>query len=194
MRIKQDMPISKFINVKEDKNGVLKSISFEHADTFNFAFDIVDAIADREPDRRAMIHISSDGKERIYTFGDMKKHSARIANYLSFIGIKKGDRVMLVLKRHYQFWFAILALHKIGAVAVPATNMLLKSDFEYRFKKGNIDAILCTADGYSSGGWNNCNVIMVLKQDEASEHVLEVKMAEGSEDKAFTILSIGYSE
>ena len=147
MRIKKDMPISRFINVKEDKNGVLKSISFEHADAFNFAFDIVDAIADREPDRRAMIHISSDGKERIYTFGDMKKHSSRIANYLSFLGIKKGDRVMLVLKRHYQFWFAILALHKIGAVAVPATNMLLKSDFEYRFKKGNIDAILCTADG-----------------------------------------------
>ena len=60
-------------------------------------------MADKEPDRRAMIHISADGRERVYTFGDMKKHSARIANYLTFIGIKKGDRVMLVLKRHYQF-------------------------------------------------------------------------------------------
>ena len=107
----------------------------------------MDAIAEREPDRRAMIHISKHGTERIYTFGDMKRHSARVANYLSFLGIEKGDRVMLVMKRHYQFWFTLLALHKIGAVAVPATNLLLKSDFEYRFKKGKIDAVICTADG-----------------------------------------------
>nr|MCR5691630.1 AMP-binding protein [Eubacterium sp.] len=67
--------------------------------------------------------------------------------YLSYLGIRKGDRVMLVLKRHYQFWFTILALHKIGAVVIPATNLLLKSDFEYRFKAGNVDAVICTADG-----------------------------------------------
>ena len=147
MNIPKKMPISNFVSVKEDKNGALKEISFMNEDTFNFAFDIVDAIADREPERRAMIHISKDGTERVYTFGDMKRHSARVANYLSFLGIKKGDRVMLVLKRHYQFWFALLALHKIGAIAVPATNLLLKSDFEYRFKKGKIDAVLCTAEG-----------------------------------------------
>ena len=147
MNIPKKMPISNFVSVKEDKNGVLKEISFKNEDTFNFAFDIVDAIAEREPDRRAMIHISRDGAERIYTFGDMKRHSARVANYLSFLGIEKGDRVMLVLKRHYQFWFILLALHKIGAIAVPATNLLLKSDFEYRFKKGKIDAVICTVDG-----------------------------------------------
>ena len=147
MNVPKKMPISNFVSVKEDKNGALKEISFMNEDTFNFAFDIADAIADREPDRRAMIHISKDGTERIYTFGDMKRHSSRVANYLSFLGIKKGDRVMLVLKRHYQFWFTLLALHKIGAVAVPATNLLLKSDFEYRFKKGRIDAVICTADG-----------------------------------------------
>ncbi|MBR1874061.1 MAG: AMP-binding protein [Eubacterium sp.] len=147
MNIPKDMPISGFIDVKEDKNGALKEISFKNEASFNFAFDIVDAIAESEPGRRAMIHISRDKTERVYTFGDMKRHSARVANYLRFLGIKKGDRVMLVLKRHYQFWFAILALHKIGAVAVPASNLLLKNDFEYRFKKGRIDAILCTADG-----------------------------------------------
>ncbi|MBO4395168.1 MAG: AMP-binding protein [Eubacterium sp.] len=147
MSISKTMPVSRFIKVKENKSGVLTGISFSDEETFNFAFDIVDAIADREPDRRAMIHISRDGRERVYTFGDMKRHSSRVANYLRYLGIKKGDHVMLVLKRHYQFWFAMLALHKIGAVAVPASNMLLKSDFEYRFKKGNIDAILCTADG-----------------------------------------------
>ena len=104
-------------------------------------------MAKKDPDKVAMLHISKDGKERSFTFYDMARYSSKVANYLQFLGIKKGDRVMLVLKRHYQFWFAILALHKIGAVAIPATNLLLKSDFEYRFKAGNVDAILCTADG-----------------------------------------------
>ena len=147
MNISKKMPISEFVSVKEDKNGSLKEISFQNESTFNFAYDIVDAIAEREPDRRAMIHIARDGSERIFTFGDIKRHSARVANYLTFLGIKKGDHVMLILKRHYQFWFVMMALHKIGAVAVPATNLLLKSDFEYRFKKGKIDAVICTAEG-----------------------------------------------
>ena len=77
----------------------------------------------------------------------MKKESARAANYFKSLGIKRGDRVMLVLKRHYQFWFAILGLHKLGAVAIPATNQLLEKDFTYRFAAGNVKAILCTADG-----------------------------------------------
>jgi len=77
----------------------------------------------------------------------MKKESARAANYFKSLGIKRGDRVMLVLKRHYQYWFAILGLHKLGAVAIPATNQLLEKDFTYRFQAGNVSAILCTADG-----------------------------------------------
>ena len=136
-----------FIQVKEDENGVLQDIKFVNDDNFNFAYDVVDKMAKKAPDKVAMLHISKDGKERSFTFYDMARYSSKVANYLQFLGIKKGDRVMLVLKRHYQFWFAILALHKIGAVAIPATNLLLKSDFEYRFKAGNVDAILCTADG-----------------------------------------------
>ena len=136
-----------FIQVKEDENGVLQDIKFVNDDNFNFAYDVVDKMAKKDPDKVAMLHISKDGKERSFTFYDMARYSSKVANYLQFLGIKKGDRVMLVLKRHYQFWFAILALHKIGAVAIPATNLLLKSDFEYRFKAGNVDAILCTADG-----------------------------------------------
>ena len=136
-----------FIQVKEDENGVLQDIKFVNDDNFNFAYDVVDKMAKKAPDKVAMLHISKDGKEHSFTFYDMARYSSKVANYLQFLGIKKGDRVMLVLKRHYQFWFAILALHKIGAVAIPATNLLLKSDFEYRFKAGNVDAILCTADG-----------------------------------------------
>ena len=77
----------------------------------------------------------------------MKKESARAANYFKSLGIARGDRVMLVLKRHYQFWFAILGLHKLGAVAIPATNQLLEHDFTYRFQTAGVSAIVCTADG-----------------------------------------------
>jgi len=107
----------------------------------------VDALGTQKPDRRAMLHISEDGTERTFTFQDFKKESARCANYFKALGIKKGDRVMLVLKRHYQYWFAVLGLHKLGAVAIPATNQLLTKDFAYRFQAGNVKAILCTADG-----------------------------------------------
>ena len=142
-----DTIVSDFIQVTESSEGVLKSISFSNEERFNFAYDIVDKIAADTPDKHALIHISETSGERIYTFGDIKKHSNRIANYLSFLGIGKGDRVMLVLKKHYQFWFALIALHKIGAIAIPATNLRLKSDFEYRFKKAKVNAVLCTADG-----------------------------------------------
>ena len=135
-----------FITPTEEK-GKLTSISFQNEDKFNFAFDVVDALGRRKPDKLAMLHIAQDGTERRFTFQDMKKESARAANYFKSLGIKRGDRVMLVLKRHYQFWFAILGLHKLGAVAIPATNQLLEKDFAYRFTAGNVKAILCTADG-----------------------------------------------
>ena len=136
-----------FIDTVCDENGVLKSISFKNEEKYNFAFDTVDAVADRTPDKLAMLHVSKDKTERRFSFGDMKKYSAMTANYFESLGIKKGDRVMLVLKRHYQFWFSILALHKIGAIAIPATNQLMQHDFEYRYKAAKVSAIICTSDG-----------------------------------------------
>ena len=133
--------------IPTEKDGVLTEIAFKNEEKFNFAFDVVDALGRRKPDKLAMLHISEDGTERRFTFKDMKKESARVANYFKSIGIKRGDRVMLVLKRHYQFWFSILALHKIGAVAIPAPNQLLEKDFEYRFNVGKVKAIVCTSDG-----------------------------------------------
>ena len=129
------------------EDGVLKEISFKGEEKFNFAFDIVDALGRQQPEKLAMLHLSEDGTERRFTFQDMKKESARVANYFKAMGIRRGDRVMLVLKRHYQYWFAVLALHKLGAVAIPATNQLLEKDFAYRFRAGKVSAILCTADG-----------------------------------------------
>ena len=136
-----------FITTEEDENGYPVSVDFQNEDRFNFAFDVVDAIAKKSPDKLAMIHVSRDKTERRFTFNDMKRASAQCANYFKSLGIKKGDRVMLVLKRHYQFWFSILALHKLGAIVIPATNQLLAHDFEYRFNAADISAVICTADG-----------------------------------------------
>ena len=129
------------------EDGKLTAIAFRDEEKFNFAFDVVDALGRSKPDKLAMVHVAEDMTERRFTFQDMKKESARAANYFKSLGIQKGDRVMLVLKRHYQYWFAILGLHKLGAVAIPATNQLLEKDFTYRFAAGKVKAILCTADG-----------------------------------------------
>ena len=137
----------KFVKTEETEEGVLQSIRFTDADSFNFGFDVVDAIAAKYPDKLAMLHVDRNKNERRFTFENIKKESARCANYFRTLGIKKGDRVMLVLKRHYQFWFAMIALHKIGAVAIPATYLLKQHDFEYRFRAAGVSAIVCTADG-----------------------------------------------
>ncbi|MDD6735262.1 MAG: AMP-binding protein [Clostridiales bacterium] len=136
-----------FIHPKEDERGALLSLTFENEDKFNFAFDIVDALAEKRPDKLAMLHLDINKTERRFTFDDMRRESNKTANYFKSLGIKKGDRVMLVLKRHYQFWFSILALHKIGAIAIPATNQLQEHDYTYRFNAAGVKAIVCTADG-----------------------------------------------
>ena len=137
----------KFIQAIEDENGALADVQYSDEDSYNFAFDTVDEIARREPEKLAMVHVANDMTERRFTFKDMKDASSQSANYFKSLGIKRGDRVMLVLKRHYQFWFAILGLHKLGAVAIPATNQLVEHDFTYRFTAAGVSAILCTADG-----------------------------------------------
>ena len=136
-----------FVESSYDENGVFSGISFKNDDKFNFAFDCVDAIADKTPDKLAMQWVAGDKTDRRFTFAEMKKYSARTANYFESLGIKRGDTVMLVLKRHYQFWFCMLALHKIGAIAIPATNQLVEHDFTYRYKAAGVKAIVCTADG-----------------------------------------------
>ena len=143
----KDRIYKKYIDIEENEVGTPLSIKFKNTEKFNFAFDLVDALAEKEPEKRALLHISRDGKERSFTFKDIKKASNQVANYFKSLGIKKGDRVMLVLKRHYQFWFCMMALNKLGAIVIPATNQLQEHDFEYRFKSAGVTAIVCTADG-----------------------------------------------
>ena len=137
----------KFVETVEDENGALQEINFKNTESFNFGFDVVDEIARKYPDKMAMLHLDKNKNERRFTFKDIKDASNQTANYLKSLGVKKGDRVMLVLKRHYQFWFCMVALHKLGAIAIPATNQLKEHDFEYRYNSAGVSTIICTADG-----------------------------------------------
>ena len=138
---------SRFVDFDEDDNGAPLSAHFHDIDHFNFAFDVVDALGREKPDKLAMVHLDRNKFERRFTFAQLKRASSQTANYFKSLGIKRGDKVMLVLRRNYQFWFSILALHKLGAVVIPATNQLLSHDFEYRFNKADVRAIVCTLDG-----------------------------------------------
>ncbi|MBR2861389.1 MAG: AMP-binding protein [Clostridia bacterium] len=188
---RQKLICEKFVDCVEDENGALKDIKFKNTDTFNFGFDIVDEIANKYPDKKAMVYVDKNHNERIFTFKDIKKASNQCANYFASLGIKKGDKVMLVLKRHYQFWFSMVALHKLGAVAIPATNQLKEHDFEYRFNAAGVKAIICTSDGdtaqIAENAANNCPQV-------------EVKVLVGAErdgwhdfDKEFTRFSTHFN-
>ena len=137
----------KFVRSALDENGVLSKIEFTNSENFNFAYDVMDALADKEPDQTALIYVSKDRTiEKKFTFQDIKNYSNRAANYFKSLGIKKGDKVMLVLKRHYQYWFTMMALHKIGAIAIPATNILKATDYQYRIEAADVSAVVCTSD------------------------------------------------
>ena len=115
-------------------------------DQFNFAFDVSDVMADLEPDKLAMVWCNDKGQEATFTFDEVKKHSNKAANFFRQTGIKKGDAVMLILKRRYEFWFCLLALHKIGAIAIPATHLLTQKDIVYRNRAADIKMIVSVAE------------------------------------------------
>lgn len=111
--------------------------------TFNFGFDVLDAVAAREPDRSALVWCDDHGGARAFTMGEVSRGSNRAANGFRALGIRRGDAVMLILKRRYEYWFALMGLCKIGAIAIPATNQLTKKDVAYRVKAAGVKMILC---------------------------------------------------
>ena len=113
---------------------------------FNFGYDVVDAWAEKEPDKPALLWTNDKGEKIQFTFADIKRESDKTASFLQSLGIGRGDMVMLILKRHYQFWFSIIALHKLGATVIPATHLLTEKDIVYRCKMAGIKAIICTGD------------------------------------------------
>ena len=134
----------RFVDEEYGEDGILKHLTFKYPENYNFGYDVVDVIAANEPDRTAMIWCNPKGDERKFTFGDISRLSNKAANYFRSLGIGKGDMVLTILKRHYQFWYVSVALHKLGAIMVPATFMLTKHDIEYRVRAADIKACICT--------------------------------------------------
>lgn len=115
-------------------------------ENFNFAYDVVDEMAEKAPDKTAMVWCNENGEEAFFTFSQMKYYSDKAANFFKNLGIKKGDPVMLILKRRYEFWFCLLALHKLGAIGIPATHLLTAKDLVYRNNSADIKMIICVAE------------------------------------------------
>ncbi len=136
----------RFVETEVDEDGIFSGIKFKNIDNFNFAYDVVDAIAAEDATKLALLHLDADMTERRFTFKDISRESNRAANYFRSLGIRKGDKVLMILKRHYQFWIAMMGLNKIGAVAIPATNQLLKKDIVYRCNAAGVKAIISTPD------------------------------------------------
>ena len=131
----------------EDYEDFYKNYKLNVPENFNFAYDCMDVLAEKSPDKLAMRWTNVAGDKRDFTFAEMKYYSDKTANYLKSLGIKKGDAVMLILKRHYEYWWTILALHKLGAITIPASNLLTPKDIIYRCNMADIKCIVCTADG-----------------------------------------------
>lgn len=139
---------------------------------FNFAFDVVDAIAAKNPDKLAMVWCDDKGDEATFTFGELKRYSDKTANFFKSVGIKKGDPVMLIAKRRYEFWFSILALHKLGAIGIPATHLLTTKDVVYRNNAADIKMIVSVDDD---------EVVRHIEESEAKSPSLVAKAIIGRE-------------
>ncbi len=126
-----------------DENGQVMNVMFKYEDNFNFAYDVVDRYAHLEPFKLALVHKSTDGEVCKFTFSELKKLTDKAANMLKKLGIGRGDSVMLLLKRRYEFWISIIALHKLGAVAIPTSHMVSDKDIEERLVLSGAKAVIC---------------------------------------------------
>ena len=158
-----------FVTPQEDDKGLVTSLSFHNTENFNFAFDIVDEMAKQKPDKLAKLHRFPFGNERRFSFRQISRDSSRAANYFKSLGIKKGDRVMLILRRHYQFWFCILGLHKLGAIPIPATNQLVEHELTYRFNAAGVKCVVATGVGEVAA-----QIDLAMKDSPTVEHRIMV--------------------
>ena len=125
-----------------------RNLHFNIPENFNFAYDVMDVWAEEQPDKVALIWTNDEGEEKFFTFADIKRESDQTAAYFASLGIGHGDMVMIILKRRYEWWLTMLALHKLGAIAIPATHMLTKHDIVYRNNRASVRAIVCVGEDY----------------------------------------------
>lgn len=170
------MLLDKFLSqtVFESYEDFISGFKIQVPENFNFAYDVVDVIAANEPGKIAMVWCNDKGEEAVFTFGQMKRQSDRAANFFLSAGIRKGDPVMLILKRRFEFWFCALALHKIGAITIPATHLLSTKDLVYRNNAADIKMIVCVPDA---------EVVQHVEESEPGSPTLVVKALVG-EDRA----------
>lgn len=140
--------LEKFLDKTEfsSYNDFMTNFKVNVPENFNFGYDVVDKWAETHPDKKALLWTNDKGECRQFTFADIKRESDKTAVFFQSLGIGRGDSVMLILKRHYQFWFSIIALHKLGATVIPATHLLTPKDIKYRCKMADIKAIVCSGD------------------------------------------------
>ena len=157
----------------------IKNLKIEVPENFNFGYDIVDAWAAEQPEKNAILWTNDQGMEHQYTFAELKEKTDATASYFQSLGIGHGDMVMLVLKRRIEFWFSIIALHKLGAVAIPATHLLTKKDIVYRCNAADIKMIVCAGEEVITD-----HVIEAMPNCPTLEHVVSIGpgMPEGFKD------------
>ena len=130
----------------ESQEDFKKNFKIKAPENFNYGYDVVDAWAEKEPQKKALCWTNDQGDHQDFTFIQIKKYSDMSASYFQSLGIGRGDMVMLILKRRYEFWFSIIALHKLGAVVIPATHLLTKKDIAYRANAAGIKMIVCVGE------------------------------------------------
>jgi len=153
-------------------------------DSFNFSYDVVDEYAAAAPDKRALVWCDDRGREAGFTFRQLKEASDRTANVFRSLGIGKGDPVMLILKRRYEFWFALLALHKLGAIAIPATHLLTAKDLVYRNNAADVKMIVAVADSA---------VLEHVDDAQPRSLALKAKLAVGGERPGWVSFDAAYA-
>ncbi len=141
----------RFVDYTVNEMGTPISVHYHDIDRFNFAYDVMDELAREHPNQMAMLHLDINRQERRFTFETLRKMSNRAANYYRSLGLKRGDRVMLVLRRQYHFWITMLAMEKLGVVVIPATDQLLCKDYIYRFQTGEVCGVIATSHGQAAG-------------------------------------------
>lgn len=186
-----------FYKEKKDENGNISDVEFTYDDSFNFAYDVVDKYAEIEPNKLALVHKSTTGEVRRFSFADIKKMSDRAANMLNSLGIERGDKVMLLLKRRYEFWISIIALHKLGAVAIPTSHMVSARDIADRINMSGTKAIICVnsddicdkvreaivlAGDSSFTGRNKEKVLQIVVGDKYEDALSFSELIEDAED------------
>ncbi len=158
----------RFVKEGFDENGILNKFELCCPENYNFAYDIIDKFGEIDPDRPALLHVDLQKKETRFSYKQLSDLSSQAAHLFTKLGIKKGDKVMLVLKRNYQFWYAFMGLLKIGAIIIPATHLLTTHDFTYRFTSAGVKAIVCT--GY------NPDIEKYVEEAEAELKISLIKM------------------